>query len=77
MNSEGEEEESKSNDVLTEEYKRKIIESNFDIMNGHTINVIVDKSLIPKYFIPMNNLEDMKQAVVEDMEGNNLTALLN
>jgi hypothetical protein len=46
-------------------------------MNGSTINVTVDKSLIPKYFIPMDDLEHMKQAVVEDMEGNNLTALLN
>lgn len=42
-------------------------------MNGFTIQVATDINLIPKYFLPLDNLEEMKNAVTQDMEGNNLS----
>lgn len=45
-------------------------------MNGSTIQVTTDKSLIPKHFIPLDNYIEMKNAISQDMEGNNLTTLL-
>lgn len=59
------------------EYRKRLIENSFDIMNGTTIHVTSNPDLIPKSFLPINNLEEMKQAVTQDMEGNNLNLLLN
>jgi hypothetical protein len=39
--------------------------------------VTTDKNLIPKYFQPLDNLDEVKAAVASDMEGNNLNQLLN
>lgn len=59
------------------EYRKRLIENSFDIMNGTTIHVTSNPDLIPKGFLPINDLEEMKQAVTQDMEGNNLSLLLN
>lgn len=36
-----------------------------------------EKGLIPKNFILLDNFEEMKQAITQDMEGNNLSVLLS
>ena len=59
------------------DYRKRLVESNFDLMNGSTIHVTTDKSVVPKYFILLDNLDEMKQAVTQDMEGNNLSTLLS
>lgn len=46
-------------------------------MNGSTIQVATDKNLIPKHFLPLEDIQEMKQAISLDMEGNNLSLLLN
>lgn len=60
----------------SEEYRRKLIDNNFDMMKGATIQVTTDKSLIPKHFEILDNYNEMKEAVTQDMEGNNLSMLL-
>lgn len=45
---------------FNDEFKKRLIENNFDLMNGHTIKVTTDKDAIPKYFVPIENLEGMK-----------------
>ena len=45
-------------------------------MNGSTIQVTTDRENIPKYFIPIDNIEAMKQAVAHDIDQNNLGQLL-
>lgn len=53
---------------FNEEFKRRLIENNFDLMNGKTIQVTTDREQIPQFFVPIDNLEGMKQAVSQDME---------
>jgi hypothetical protein len=45
---------------FNDEFKKRLIENNFDLMNGQTIQVTTDKDSIPKYFIPIDNIEGMK-----------------
>jgi hypothetical protein len=35
---------------MSEEYRRRIIENNFELMNGQTIQVTTDSKKVPKYF---------------------------
>jgi hypothetical protein len=35
---------------MSEEYRRRLIENNFEIMNGATIQVTTDPLKIPPYF---------------------------
>lgn len=61
----------------SEEYRKRLIENNFDLMNGTTIQVTTDKSMIPKHFVMLDNRDELKAAVSMDIEGNNLNNLLN
>lgn len=56
------------------DYKRKIIENNFELMNGSTIVVTTEESEIPKHFKPIENLEELKKVVNLDMDGHNFNA---
>jgi hypothetical protein len=35
---------------MSEDYRRRIIENNFELMNGQTIQVTTDPKKVPKYF---------------------------
>ena len=48
---------------FNEEYRKRLIENNFDLMNGMTIQVTTKKEAIPKYFMPLDNLAEVKAAV--------------
>lgn len=49
--------------AFSEDYRKRLIENNFELMNGTTIQVTCDKKQIPKYFVSLDNLEDIKAAV--------------
>ena len=61
---------------LNNEFKKRLIENNLELMNGVTIQVTTDKDYIPDYFIPLENLEAMKAAVSMDMDQSNIGAIL-
>lgn len=61
---------------FNDEFKKRLIENNFDLMNGQTIQVTTDKEIIPKYFMPIDNIDGMKQAVAHDIDQNNIGQLL-
>jgi len=61
---------------FNEECRKRLIENNFDLMNGSTIHVTTSKDAIPKYFVPMDNIAEIKQAVAQDLDQNNLNLLL-
>jgi len=45
---------------FNEEFRKRLIENNFDLMNGNTIHVTTNKDAIPKYFVPMDNIAEIK-----------------
>ena len=57
---------------FNDEFKKRLIENNFDLMNGQTIQVTTDKDAIPKHFLPIDNIESMKKAVQMDIDQNNI-----
>ena len=60
-----------------EEYRRRLIDNNFELMNGSTIIVTTDPNKIPKYFIKLDNLEQLKAAVSQEMDnGGSLNLVL-
>lgn len=63
--------------AYSEDYRKRLIENNFELMNGTTIQVTCDKSQIPKYFMTLDNLDEIKAAVAQDMENGNLNMLLS
>ena len=48
---------------MSEEYRRKIIENNFELMNGTTISVTTDPNKVPMYFQRLNDLRALKLSV--------------
>ena len=54
---------------MSEEYRRRIIENNFELMNGQTIKVTTDPNKVPKYFQRLDSIRALKDAVNEEMEG--------
>jgi hypothetical protein len=48
---------------FNEDYRRRLIESNFELMNGITIQVTTDAMKIPKNFLRLDNLQEIKLAV--------------
>lgn len=62
---------------MPEDYRRRIIENNFDLMNGNTIHVTTDPNKIPKYFVRLDNLEQLKAAVSQAVDnGGSINLLL-
>lgn len=53
---------------MSEEYRRRIIENNFELMNGQTIQVTTDTNKIPRSFLRLDNLMAIKDAVKEEMD---------
>lgn len=45
------------------EYRRRLIENNFELMNGNTIQVTTDPMKVPKFFKRLENQQAMKDAV--------------
>ena len=54
---------------MTEEFRRRIIENNFELMNGQTIQVTTDPNKVPKFFKVLDSIRALKEAVLEEMEG--------
>ena len=42
---------------LNEEYRQRLVESNFDLMNGITIQVTTNRENIPKNFLALDDLD--------------------
>ena len=53
----------------SEDFRKRMIENNFELMNGSTIVVVTSLMKIPKHFLPLNNLQAIREAVSEEMEG--------
>jgi len=69
-------ENSQDDNHYNDEFRRRIVENNFDLMNGLTIQVVTNKETIPKHFLPLDNMDEMKAAVASDLDQNNLGLLL-
>jgi hypothetical protein len=54
--------------TYSEEYRRRLIDNNFELMNGTTIQVTTDPSKIPKYFVKLEDLNQLKAAVAQEMD---------
>ena len=48
---------------LNEEYRHRLVENNFDLMNGQTIQVTTNRDQIPHNFLPLDDLDQLKQAI--------------
>jgi hypothetical protein len=54
-----------------------VIENNLSLMNGYTVSVVTNINMIPRNFKVIDDLEQMKATVSEDMGQNNLSFLIN
>jgi hypothetical protein len=45
-----------------------MIENNFELMNGNTIQVTSDPMKVPKFFLRLDNMKALKEAVAIEMD---------
>lgn len=65
---ENQEEGSQDNAHQNEEFRKRLIENNFDLMNGVTIQVVTSRGAIPSHFVEMDDLDQIKSAVAHDLD---------